>query len=339
MTDEPRSLPDRIKSALAQRMFPGAVVYVAQRGETLFHEAFGATTYDAATSRPIRLDDLFDLASLTKLYTTALVLRLVEQGVLRLDDPVRRHVPEVGSDWTIEDLLAHRTGTTADLLAHAVRHGIRPCEQGQDAALWSVIFGCKGVVELADGQSHYSDVDFLLAQAVCERAAGCSITDFAKSEILAPLALGNTCFCPPDPSRCVPTEVDDRWRHRLVVGEVHDEIAATLGGVAGHAGLFATAADVGRFCEVWLDRRRWMNAFEPHSDHFGLGWRLCDASFFPGLARYGAVGHLGFTGTSAFLFPQSRAVFVLLSNRVHPNRDAAPSRLPLLEQMGKVIAG
>jgi len=331
-------------------MFPGAVVYVSRRGEAIFHQAFGATTYDPATSRPIRLDDRFDLASLTKLYTTALVLRLAEKGALRLDDPLTRYVPEVAERWTIEDLLAHRTGATADLLGEAVRHGIRPCQPGQAEALWRVIFQCKPGVQLREGQSHYSDVDFLLLQAACERAARRPLTDLARSVIIARLGLDDTCFCPPDPSRCVPTEVDGRWRHRLVVGEVHDEMAATLGGAAGHAGLFATAADVGRFCEMWLKREqdrgrgrrrgrgRWEEALRAHSCDFGLGWRLCNASFFPSLERHGALGHLGFTGTSAFIFPRSGAVFVLLSNRVHPRRDAAPSRLPLLAAMAEAIA-
>jgi len=321
-------------------MFPGAAVYVSRRGKAVFHQAFGSTTCDPATARPVRRDDLFDLASLTKLYTTMLVLRLVERDALRLADPVRRHVPEVQACWTLEDLLAHRTGTTADLLGEALRHGIRPCQPGQAEALWRVIFACRRVVELAEGESHYSDVDFLLAQAACERAAGRGLADLMAAEVLGPLGLSGTCFRPSDASRCVPTEVDDRWRHRLVVGEVHDEMAATLGGVAGHAGLFATAGDVGRFCEAWLAEGpgRWEEALRPHSDHFGLGWRLCDESFFPALARYGAVGHLGFTGTSALLFPSSAAVFVLLSNRVYPKRDAAPSRLPLLAEMAEAVA-
>ncbi len=314
----------------------------------LLHEALGATTYEPG-ARLVRLDALFDLASLTKLYTTALVLRLAEHGALRLDERVRLYLPEVSADWTIEDLLAHRTGATADLLAGAVRQGIRPCEPGQAEALWRVIFGCGRVVPLAPGQSHYSDVDFLLAQAVSERATGRGLAALMAAEVLEPLGLHDTGFpvrgagfspCRPLPSitRCVPTEVDERWRRRLVVGEVHDEMAATLGGVGGHAGLFATAADLGRFCEAWLNPEWRGPAFEPHSDHFGLGWRLCDASFFPCLARFGAVGHLGFTGTSAFVFPQSQSVFVLLSNRVHPTRDAAPSRLPLLAQMAEAVA-
>jgi len=333
------AIRDMIAEGIAQRMFPGAAIYVSRGGEVLLHESLGATAYEPGVSRPVGLDDLFDLASLTKLYTTALVLRLVEKGLLALEDPVCTHVPEVVAGWTVEDLLAHRTGTTADLLGEATRHGIRPCELGQETALWSVIFGCKPVVELAPGQSHYSDVDLLLAQAVCERATGRGLASLMASEVLDPLGLGDTGFCPPERGRCVPTELDDHWRHRLVVGEVHDEMAATLGGVAGHAGLFASAADVGRFCEMWLDRGRLGIAFEPHSDHFGLGWRLCNASFFPTLERDGAVGHLGFTGTSAFLFPRSETVFVLLTNRVHPRRDAAPSRLPLLARVGEAIAG
>jgi CubicO group peptidase (beta-lactamase class C family) len=157
------------------------------------------------------------------------------------------------------------------------------------------------------------------------------------------LGFDDTVFSPAESTCCVPTEVDERWRGRLVSGEVHDEMAHTLGGVAGHAGLFATAEAVGRFCEAWLtddllgaDTRR--RAFAPHSDHYGLGWRVCNEAFFAPLARWGAVGHLGFTGTSAFVFPATQTVFVLLSNRVHPHRDAAPSRLPLLREIACAVA-
>jgi CubicO group peptidase (beta-lactamase class C family) len=142
----------------------------------------------------------------------------------------------------------------------------------------------------------------------------------------------------------VPTERDDRWRHRLVRGQVHDEMAATLGGVAGHAGLFATAAEMGRFGEAWLGlgepllaeatRRR---ALEAHSDDFGLGWRRASASFFPSLEDRGMVGHLGFTGTSLFLFPRQGVVLAVLTNRVYPHRDAPPSRLPLLAELAERV--
>lgn len=339
-------LRESVRRGIAERMFPGAVVYVSRAGGAAWHEAFGRTTYDESSSRPIRLPDRFDLASLTKLYTTTVVLRLIERGTLRLGDAVRRYVPEVKAGWTIEDLLAHRTGTTADLLGHARPRGIHPCAPGQEDALWSVIFQCAADVELAPGGSHYSDIDLLLAGRVCERAAGAGLAELMAAEIFAPLGLCRTGFCPPDPHACVPTEIDDRWRHRLVVGEVHDEMAATLGGVAGHAGLFSPAGEVGRFCEAWLglgqpqlvraDTRRL--AMQPHSDNFGLGWRLCNASLFPSLEAAGALGHLGFTGTSALLFPRTEAVFVLLSNRVYPRRDAAPSRLALLARMAERIA-
>ena len=386
-------LRELMAEGIALRLFPGAVAYVSRGGQPLFHEAFGARGYDGGGASligqigpirpigpmcpigpigPIDRADLFDLASLTKLYTAAVALRLVGTGILRLDEPVRKHVPEVEADWTLEDLLAHRTGTTADLLGRALRHGIRPCEPRQEAALWCVIFSCEAEVRLAKGESRYSDVDFLLVQAACERATGRGLDALMASEVLEPLGLRETCFCPADRDRCVPTELDERWRHRLVVGEVHDEMAATLGGVAGHAGLFATAEEVGRFCEMWLERApvslpqdsepaggargreeedrgrgrgggrgRWglAEALSPRSRDFGLGWRMCNQSFFPSLERLGAVGHLGFTGTSAFLFPGSGTVFVLLSNRVHPRRDAAPSRLPLLGRMCETVAG
>lgn len=345
----PQSLTDLACFGIRERMFPGCVGYASRRGEVLFHEALGSTTYDAETGRPVQEGDLFDLASLTKLYTAAVVLRLAERGVVRLGERVSRYVPEVEGGWTIEDLLAHRTGATSDLLGEAVRAGIRPCEAGQEAALWGLVFASRPAVELAKGESHYSDVDFLLAQAACERATGRRLDKLLAAEVLEPLGLRDTCFRPPDPARCVPTEFDSRWRRRLVVGEVHDEVAATLGGVAGHAGLFATAADVGRFCQAWLAGRQTpaaallpprvvRRALRAHSRDFALGWRRCNESFFPTLARHGAVGHLGFTGTSAFVFPRSRTAFVLLSNRVHPRRDAAPSRLPLLARMGEAVA-
>ena len=333
-------------SGIAQRMFPGAVAYVSHDGETLLHEAFGQTVYERDAARPIRLDDRFDLASVTKLFTTTVVLRLVERGIVRLDDRVDHHVPEVSSGWTVADLLAHRTGTTAGLLGHAARHGVRPCEPGQEARLWAAIFACGSAVELGEGGSHYSDVDLLLAQAVCERATGRGLAEVVAEEVTEPLGLHDTGFCPADRDRCIPTEVDSEWRHRLVVGEVHDEMAHTLGGVAGHAGLFSTAADVGRFCEAWLglggaallpDELRNL-AWRPHSDGFGLGWALCNArSSFPALERDGGVGHLGFTGTWACILPALSLVLVVLTNRVYPHRDAAPSRLPLLRQTADCV--
>lgn len=334
-----------IAGGMAQRMFPCAVVYASCEGAVLVHEAFGRHTYEDA-ARPASPGDLFDLASVTKLFTTTVVLRLVERGLLHLDDAVATHVPEVRAAWTVADVLAHRTGTTAALLSEAMKHGVRPCEPGQEEALWRVIFGCKPVVALAEGQCHYSDVDLLLAQAVCERAAGRRLDELMAAEVLAPLGLADTCFCPTEPRRCVPTELDSQWRHRLVAGEVHDEMAHTLGGVAGHAGLFATAADVGRFGEAWLglggvpllaDPTRRL-AFASHSADFGLGWRHFNASLLPSLASHGAIGHLGFTGTSLFLFPRHSAVLVVLANRVHPTRDAAPSRLPLLARVAEQVA-
>jgi len=350
MADSPEvaeRLGELIEGGIVERMFPGAVVYASVGGERVVHAAFGRTTYEEATARPIRRDDLWDLASLTKLYTTAVALRLVERGLLALEEPVRRLVPEVGADWTLTDLVSHRTGTTANLLGHAVARGIEPCVSGQGEALWAAIFGCQAERPLAAGESHYSDVDFLLVQALCERAAGRGLGELLRDEVAEPLGLADTMFCPPDPSRCVPTEVDGRWRHRLVQGEVHDEMSATLGGAAGHAGVFGTAADVGRFCEAWLGMHEgvegWLSprlreeAFRPHSDDFGLGWHLCHEGYFAGLARYGAVGHLGFTGTSAFLLPSVRAVAVVLTNRVHPKRDAAPSRLGLIALLAEMV--
>ena len=336
-----------MRSGIAERMFPCAVVYVSRCGEPVFHAAFGRTTYEEG-ARAVRLDDLFDLASVTKLFTATVALRLVERGILGLGDPVRRHVAEGESDWTVADLLAHRTGTTAGLLGHAVRCGIRPCEPGQEQALWQVILRCRTDVELAEGESHYSDIDLLLAQAVCERATGQTLDRLVASEVAEPLGLRDTGFCPRDRARCIPTEIDDEWRHRLVIGEVHDEMAHTLGGIAGHAGLFSTAADVGRFCEAWLrlgpvalvsEATREL-AWRPHSGGFGLGWGLCSAaSSFPALERYGGVGHLGFTGTWACLLRALDVAIVVLTNRVCPRRETAPSRLPLLRALAEHVAG
>ncbi len=332
-----------VREGIACRMFPAAVAYVSLGGMVVFHEAFGTLTYQP-DSRATRLDDLFDLASLTKVFTTTVALGLVARGALTLDDPLTGLLPELSRPWSLADLLAHRTGTTANLLGEAFRAGIEPCQPGQEAALWRVLLRSEPAVPLRPGESHYSDIDLLLVQAACERAVGKRLDELLAAEVCRPLGLEETRFCPPEAERCVPTEVDERWRGGLVRGQVHDEMAATLGGVAGHAGLFSTARDVGRFCEAWLGQgppllpdelRR--AALEPHSRDFGLGWRLCNESFFPELAAHGAVGHLGFTGTSAFLFPRRGLVFVLLTNRVYPSRDAAPSRLPLLGRMAKAI--
>jgi len=336
------SLRALVREGIACRMFPAAVAYVSQGGRVTFHEAFGTLTHRPG-SRETRLDDLFDLASLTKLFTTAVALRLVGRGVLSLEEPLSALLPELRRPWSLADLLAHRTGTTAGLLAEALRAGVEPCLPGQGAALWRLILASEPVVALAEGESHYSDIDFLLVQAACERATGRRLDELLTAEVCEPLGLDNTTFRPQDLERCVPTEIDERWRGGLVRGSVHDEMAATLGGVAGHAGLFSTASEMGRFCEAWLPGGTLLPgalrqaALRPHSRQFGLGWRLTNANFFPELSPYGAVGHLGFTGTSAFLFPDEGVVFVLFTNRVYPRRDVAPSRLPLLSRMANAI--
>ncbi len=320
-----------IAGAVASGVTPAAVAEVGRATGTLWRAPFGRLTYDAEA--PATADDtFFDLASLTKVLATApLVMRAVDQGQLRLGDPVRGYLPHWRGtdrdDVTIRDLLAHSSGLTAYLPFFRDYSGRAEFERAI----------CALPLEYAPRtRSIYSDLGFMLLGFILEDLFGRSLAS-SFDELARAIATGPIGFNPPAAlrPRTAPTEVDP-WRGRLLAGEVHDENCWALGGAAGHAGLFGTAAAVGTFARTVLDtfrrdtalaRRTTMELFArrtidvPDSSR-ALGWdTMLPTSSCGTKLSARAIGHTGFTGTSLWIDPEQDLYIVLLTNRVHPTRE------------------
>ena len=309
-------------------MFPGAVVLIA-RGEALLHAAaYGATVYEPASASPTTLDTIYDVASLTKMFTATAALRLLEAGRLDLRAPVASYLPEFKPrDVQIWHLLTHTSGL--DIRLSALRHA-------GAAGLWAAVYGLEPAHPPGSTVA-YTNVNSLLLGEVVARLSGAPLDRALAELVLAPLGLSATCFVPPPQlrARIAPTEHDAEWRGGLVHGSVHDESAHALGGVAGHAGLFSTAGDLGRFCAAWLPggpaprllgeptiRLATANHTPSLSAACGLGWMI-DRPNFMGAAPLGTIGHTGFTGPAIVIVPAEQLCVVVLSNRVYPQRTPA----------------
>ena len=321
---------DLLQTAVAAKAFPAAVVEVGDATAPLWREPFGRLTYDP-NSPPTSNDTIFDLASLTKvLSTTPLVMQQVERGAMGLEDPVGRYLDTWrGTDRagvTIRDLLAHASGLPAWLPFFREHRGRHAFEQA--IAATRLEYGPRST-------SVYSDLGFMLLGFILD--AGVPLanrfdTMFAQMGIVQEVQ-----FTPPKlwQRRTAPTE-HDSWRGRLLVGEVHDENAYALGGVAGHAGLFGTSAAVGDYARHLLQildgrtgafsRDTLMTFITRQTSIPGssraLGWdTMLPTSSCGTCMSPRAFGHTGFTGTSLWIDPDRGVYVVLLTNRVHPTRD------------------
>ena len=313
-----------IADAIRRRVFPGAVVLVATGAQIDHCAAYGTTMYDAPGTQPVAVDTIYDVASLTKVFTATAALRLSETGVLDLAAPVSRYLPELRARGVlVRHLLTHTSGL--DLRLSLVARAGR-------AALMDAVFAAE--LKHPPGSAvAYTNINSLLLGELVARLHGAPLDTVISELVTAPLGLRDTRFLPPRAlaGRIAPTEHDPDWRGTLVHGSVHDESAHVLGGVAGHAGLFSTAADLHRFCAAWLDaaaspllRRETIalatvNQTPGLSHACGLGWMI-DRPNFMGAAPPGTYGHTGFTGPALVVVPQRRLIVVLLSNRVFPRR-------------------
>jgi CubicO group peptidase (beta-lactamase class C family) len=322
-----------IATAIERRIFPGAVVLIARAGDVLHSAPYGSTMYDAPDSRPVTIDTIYDVASLTKMFTATAALRLIDQGRLTLHAPVKEYLPQMRSpDITILHLLTHTSGLDIRLSA------LRNLRRGEFlAAVYDIAPQRPPGAAVA-----YTNVNSLLLGEIIA-ALHKTPLDIALNDLaIAPLGLRDTCFLPPRETlpRIAPTEVDETWRGGLVHGSVHDESTHALGGVAGHAGLFSTVKDLFRFCSTWLESIGEKSQLNPssflsyktarlattnHTPHLhaacGLGWMM-DRPNFMGEAPAGSFGHTGFTGPAMVVVPQHQLIVIVLSNRVYPQRGA-----------------
>lgn len=327
--------------------YAGAVALVTVDGRTTLHTAVGdAVRYSAgpvelppARRVPMRTDAIFDLASVTKVFVAVLVLQLVDRGRVSLDAPVQRYLPEFAGPG--KDAV-----TVAMLLAHTGALPVGAKVAGPtDAARWQAVLATPLIPGGTPGTTfRYSSVGLMVLGRLVEKLTGRTL-DRALTGLTTALGLSDTGFTPlrwASKDRLVAT--DARTSRGLLRGTVHDDVCHALGGVAGHAGLFGTAADVAVLGRMLLDggtcdgRRilsadvvrqaltnvnRGKPAVDPErpgrtADH-GLGVALNQPWFMGRLAAPGSFGHTGFTGTSLLVVPDRRMVVVLLTNRAHPN--------------------
>jgi serine-type D-Ala-D-Ala carboxypeptidase len=317
-----------VDDAIREQIFPGAVVLVARDAELLHLAAYGTTMYGDVGSQPLRDDAIFDLASITKIVTATAALQLVDQGLLALDDPLWRYLPQLrAGELRVRHLLTHSSGI--DLRLSALR------DLGR-AGLLAAVYAAEPV-HPPGARVAYTNVNSLLLGELVAALAGERLDAYLERALLAPLGMRESSFRPAPAllERIVPTERCD-WRGGLVRGGVHDESAHALGGVAGHAGLFSTARDLWRFARMWLnqgllDGQRHLSAASvaeatrvqtPRAalgSACGLGW-MVERPAFMGAEYAGAYGHTGFTGPILLVHPRRRLIFVLLCNRTYPRR-------------------
>ncbi len=236
-----------MNAAVARGTIPGGVVLVGHDGEVVYRKAFGMRSLEPAREA-MTVDTIFDLASMTKCIATATsVMKLVEEGQIRLNDPVAAYLPEFAKNGkeniTIRQLLTHFSGLTEDL-------DLKTAWKGRNAA-YQMAMDEKPIFP-PGSRFLYSDINFETLGFVVEKVSGLSLDEYAAKNIFEPLAMNETRFLPPAQwrARIAPTEYDEN--HQMLRGTVHDPTARRMGGVAGHAGLFSTADDLAKFAQDML---------------------------------------------------------------------------------------
>lgn len=339
-----------VAAAIAEKSLPGAVVLVGRGDSVFFRKAYGNRALAPAVE-PMTLDTIFDMASLTKVVaTTSAVMMLVEEGRIRLSDPVAKYIPDFakyGKDRvTVRHLLTHMSGLRPDV-------DLGDPWVGYDAA---IALAGEEVLGAPPGRRFvYSDIGFFLLADIVSKVSGQPFEQFVHTRLFGPLGMKDTGFKPAATlrDRIAPTEVCTPFGWpcagpdaQMLRGTVHDPTARRMGGVAGHAGLFSTADDIARFARMLLrggelDGVRVLSPLtvarmtspstpDDESNVRGLGWDM-DSSYSANrgeLLPVGSFGHTGFTGTGLWIDPATQVFVVFMSNRVHPDGkgDVTPLR-------------
>ncbi len=312
--------------------FPGATWTIGNKNGILEEGAVGTLGQGLG---PTGMDTMYDMASITKIIVTYALMRQFQDGLVRMDDvvgdflPAYRNHPLRPVDITLFELLTH-TSVIPGLLK-LFRHA-HTREDMLEAICWQL--------PRADSPDRvaYTSKGYMVLGEIIAAVDGMPLDEAVRRRVLEPLGMADTCFNPPAEllGRIAPTE-DDPWRGCVVRGQVHDENAVVMGGVAGHAGIFSTAGDITRAAAVMLDgiaangtaffhpatiRLMTRNYTEGKGQHRGLGFMISGPEDPAGdLMSAASFGHIGFTGTSMWIDPETSLYCVLLSNRIHPRRD------------------
>ena len=323
-----------VRDGIRRGLYPGAVIIIGRRDSVLYSRGYGRYTWSPAARLPDVDSTLWDIASITKVVATAAtVLRLVDQGRIDLDAPVRRYLPRFSgglkNQVTVRMLLDHTSGLRSYVPLYREARGRRTRAVG--------LLYAQPLLRVPGDSVEYSDLNAMLLGLLIEKVMGAPLDQAAAAEVFAPLGMTQTMYRPP-PSlrrRIVPSGM---WRGQPVPGDVHDQNAAVFGGVAGHAGVFSTARDLAVFAQTWLRggwgpggawvRKETMDQFlmkGPRSGTRMLGWDSPDhegeePSIYGTLISRSAYGHTGFTGTELWVDPGHDLFLVFLTNRAFDPR-------------------
>lgn len=325
--------------------YPGCRILVAKGGKVVYDRAYGRMTYDVDAA-PVELNSIYDLASLTKVTaTTIAVMKLVDAGKIRLDDPLSRYLPYLKKTnkkhITIRQALSHIARLQAfDNYWKDAQIVENPYQYVLDRIADS---------KLTDKRTYlYSDFGFILLADMVKQVSGQTLDVFMQEHFYGPMGLEHTSFNPLQHGFAIdsiaPTELDKTYRHRLVHGTVHDQNADVMGGVSGHAGLFSTAEDIYKLCSMLLKDGMYggqqylskavidtfnCRYYTKFGNRRALGF---DKPFISSKSTHiapeatqSSFGHTGFTGTMLWVDPEYDLVYIFLSNRVYPN--ATPNKL------------
>jgi len=342
-----RWIDEAVEEAIESGQIPGAVALVGQGDRILHHRAYGNRTV-APGKQPMRLDTIFDCASLTKVVaTTPSIMKLVEQGKVRLRDRVTQYIPEFAdgrSSITVRQLLTHTSGLRPDL-------DLEPEWEGYETG---IVKSYKEVPQARPDQRFiYSDINFILLAEIVSRVSGQRIHEYAAENVFAPLGMDDTGYVPDAALRDRIAPTTRMPDGTILQGIVHDPTTRYMGGVAGHAGMFSTAADLSRYARMMLHEGRLedVRLLSPLSVDAmtrtqtpegvparGLGWDLHSpyASVRGDLYPGDSYGHTGYTGTSLWIDPGTDSYVILLTNRAHPTDSG--SVVSLRSRVSSIVA-
>jgi CubicO group peptidase (beta-lactamase class C family) len=330
------SIDAAVRDGIQKGIYPGAVVIIGRRDSLLYARGYGHFTWSPSSPVPRPDSTLWDIASITKIVSTAATaLRLVDQGKLDLEAPVRRYLPRFAGGpknlVTVRMLLDHTSGLKSYVPFYLKARGSR-------ARAIDLLYA-QPLVRVPGDSAEYSDLNALFLGLVLEKVSGLPLDQLARREVFGPLGMTQTMYRPPAAlrRRIVPSGM---WRGHPVPGDLNDQNAVAMGGVAGHAGVFSTGMDLARYAAVWLrsgagPTEQWvrpesMGRFLVKGPHTGsrlLGWDTPEIdpaaeepSVFGSLISEAGYGHTGFTGTELWIDPARDLFLVFLTNRAFDPR-------------------